>query len=331
MITSKSIRLFLVDGTPSGLVTAEILNWSGHVLVAPRSMLPELLKRSEAKRTGVYFLLGDDPDGIRDKIVYVGESDDIGRRLTQHALPEEKGGKEFWDHAVIVTSKDPNVTKAHARYLESQFISLGLRAQRAKVMNSTTPAPILLPEADVSDMEYFVSQTLIVLPVLGVNVFRPARTSPVDTAAQLSDCAPNESVPHSGSKSVDYELNSRKHGILARAQESDGEFTVLLGSVAVLAWKATSDHSYRRLREQLEENGTLAMTENGSQMRFTRDYVFNSPSAAAAVVLGRPSNGRKLWNVCGTQVSYDEWALRQIQIEVEATGDASDESCKTYS
>jgi hypothetical protein len=30
----RSIRLFLVDGNPTGLITAEIINWTGHALRA---------------------------------------------------------------------------------------------------------------------------------------------------------------------------------------------------------------------------------------------------------------------------------------------------------
>lgn len=37
MNTGRSIRLFLVDGTPNGLLTAEIMTWPGHVLTGPRS------------------------------------------------------------------------------------------------------------------------------------------------------------------------------------------------------------------------------------------------------------------------------------------------------
>ena len=57
-MSGKQIKLFLVDGTPGGLTTAEITNWTGHALSARRSDLADLLKRDEAQRTGVYFLLG---------------------------------------------------------------------------------------------------------------------------------------------------------------------------------------------------------------------------------------------------------------------------------
>jgi hypothetical protein len=38
MSAGKSVRLFLADGTPGGLLTAEIMNWTGHVVAAPRSV-----------------------------------------------------------------------------------------------------------------------------------------------------------------------------------------------------------------------------------------------------------------------------------------------------
>lgn len=43
----RTVKVFLVDGTPSGVVTAEIMNWTGRITVAPRSQLPDLAKRPE--------------------------------------------------------------------------------------------------------------------------------------------------------------------------------------------------------------------------------------------------------------------------------------------
>lgn len=45
-MSGKHIELFLVDGTPGGL-TAEILNWTGQVLGAPRSEISALVCRAE--------------------------------------------------------------------------------------------------------------------------------------------------------------------------------------------------------------------------------------------------------------------------------------------
>ena len=47
------------------------------------------------------------------------------------------------------------------------------------------------------------------------------------------------------------------------------------------------------LRQELISNGVL-QTDNG-KYRFAQDYAFNSPSTAAAIVLGRSANGRIEW------------------------------------
>lgn len=57
--SGRSVRLFLVDGTATGMITAEVVNWTGHLLLAPRARLPEVLQRAEAQKTGVYMLFGE--------------------------------------------------------------------------------------------------------------------------------------------------------------------------------------------------------------------------------------------------------------------------------
>lgn len=118
-----------------------------------------------------------------------------------------------------MTSKDANLTKAHARYLESRFITLAQQARRSRLTNSTAPPPLPLPEADVSDMEYFIAQARIILPVLGVNIFRSAATPPSGAAETPFAAAPASSPV--------FELHLKKEEITATAREIDGEFTVL--------------------------------------------------------------------------------------------------------
>lgn len=311
MINGKQIRVYLVDGTPGGLLTAEIMNWTGHVLAAPRSNIADLLARDEVRRTGVYVLLGDDPDSQSPsgKAVYVGEGDDIAVRLRHHARAEEAGGKDFWDRVVILTSKDANVTKAHARYLEARLISAATTAKRATVMNGTSPVPIQLPEADVSDMEYYLSQVQIVLPVLGITEFRPTRL-PAD-----SDAASTPANAVSERMSPTFRFEVPRYGIAALAQEIDGEFTVLEGSIARADWVGTHRHpGYQQQHSALLSDETLRRGEDGLA-RFAQDVVFSSPSAAAAVVAGRSANGRTSWIDTSTGMNFGEWQSRGIAEE----------------
>ncbi len=305
MIGGKSLRLFLVDGTAGGLVTAEIMNWTGHVVAAARSDLAALLRRVEASRTGVYILVGEDPEVLGGLIAYVGEGDDVGRRLTQHAR-SEPDGKDFWTRVIVITSKDANLTKAHARYLESRLISIAMEAARARLVNGTTPPEPQLPEADRSDMEYFLDQVRIVLPILGLNLLRGGAAS---TRAQGQAAGADEEA--TSGKSPLFEIVTQD-GVKASAHEVDGEFTVKSGSVARAEWIGVKA-SYLSLRERLVAEGVLVDLEAARGMTFTRDQVFASPSAAAAVVLGRASNGRVEWKVAGTATTYAAWQVEQLE------------------
>ena len=301
-MSGKQIKLFLVDGTPGGLTTAEITNWTGHVLSARRSDLADLLKRDEAQRTGVYFLLGDDDAAVSDTRCYIGEADVVADRLRHH---NRDSNKDFWDRVVLVTSKDTNLTKSHGRYLESRLISLATQAGRVTLENGTAPPVPALPEADASDMDDFLSRLQIVLPVLGVNAIRvrPATPAVVPVAA--------------GSESPVFRLRQTRLGVNAQAQQIDGEFTVLAGSVVVASWhgvgKADSTQkayaSYRAQHEQLVADGSI-IVENG-QGRLVRDVVFSSPSTAGAVALGRSCNGRREW-IAGSE-TFGDWESRGVE------------------
>lgn len=296
----KSVRLFLVDGTPGGLVTAEIMNWTGHILAGPRSDLSAVIHRDEAHRTGVYIIIGDAPDSVGGIQIYIGEGDDISTRLASHARD-----KDFWQRAVLLTSKDANLTKAHARYLEARFLEIARVAQRAEVTNSTAPPIISLPEADVSDMEYFIEQALIALPVLGVNVFR-ARPA----LAPIPQTSPG---PETLVGNAHFVLASKER--LARAVEVDGEFTVLAGSQA--RQKHNGNGSYVELRNRLEKDGTIDVSSDPAV--FTRDQAFASPSAAAASVAGGSINGRTAWIEEDSGLTYGDWQNRNLEKDSSAS------------
>ena len=295
----KQVKLFLVEGTPGGLTTAEITNWTGHLLTGPRSRLADLLTREEARRTGVYLLLGEDPEAVGGVRCYVGEADEIRIRLKEH---HSARGKDFWDRAVIITSKDANLTKSHSRYLEARLIALATAAGRSHVENGTNPPVPGLPEADVSDMDYFIDQLKIVLPVLGVNVMRGRTT----TSAAQPVAGPAAVV------SPEFQLTVVKRGISARAMQIDGEFTVLQGSIGAgevrtgsfSASTTSAYNAFRQLHHKLLEDGSLR--RDGSQAAFTRDVVFSSPSTAGAIITGRSCNGRIAW-VTEAGLTFGQW------------------------
>jgi len=301
----RSVRLFLVEGIPTGLTTAEIMNWTGHVLSGSRSNLAIFLARPELDRTGVYFLFGRDPEDPDTPIVYIGESDNVRKRLTQH---NKDNTKSFWERTCVVTSKDQNITKAHARYLESRLIAIAKEVGRSNLSNTTAPSLIALPEADRSDMEFFIEQIRLVLPVLGLEFLR--RKPQISGQAGVTVASFDTDA---GSGPV-FEIVSKKHGIKAQAQEVDGEFVVLASSLAVASWKQTDGprHTYSRLHEKLISLRKLIPESESGLVRFAEDTPFSSPSAASAVILGRPDNGRTSWRIKGSNTTYADWQEQNV-------------------
>lgn len=151
-------------------------------------------------------------------------------------------------------------------------------------------------------MASFAEQIRTVLPVLGFDFLR-------DTSKPLTITGDGLA-----SESPIFVLEIPKHQIKARAQEVDGEFFVLAGSIARASWSQSSHSSYQALHEQLSKEGVLAPHASGS-LELTADQMFSSPSAAAAVVSGRAANGRTQWKVEGTGQTYGEWQDQQVSAQ----------------
>lgn len=290
--TGRTIQLFLVDGVPNGLTIASIHGWTGSVLIASQSTFDRLRARTEADRTGIYILYGPDPDDGLSMRAYVGEADCVRERINQSA--EERG---FWEMAVVVTTSDEALTKGDVRYLEARLIELAYEAGRVKLDNSQAPKADRrrLPEAGRANMEAFLANLKIVLPVIGIDLLKPR---PSRTRAQ-TDKTSNEDIPQ-------FEIR-HKSGVKALALEQDGEFVVVEGSQALKNAGYSSTDNYGSLKHELVTKGILETSEDDQYYRFSKAYAFKSPSAAAAIILDRNSNGRQEWKVVDAKMSYHEW------------------------
>jgi len=161
-MASATIKLFLPLGDAKSLRTAEISNWTGKAIAAPRTELEDLLAREELDKPGVYILIGSDPV-TNAPHAYIGEAEVIRERLKQHKT------KEFWVSAIIFVSKDENLTKAHIRYLENRLLSEANNIGRFS-LDQNQAGGSKLPESDREDMEVFLSRIKQLLPVLGSDI-----------------------------------------------------------------------------------------------------------------------------------------------------------------
>ncbi|MGH9152571.1 MAG: DUF4357 domain-containing protein [Acidimicrobiales bacterium] len=121
-----------------------------------------------------------------------------------------------------------------------------------------------LSEPDTAEAEAFLAETLLIYPVLGVQVFQKAAEQPSNTA-----------VLHLSGK-----------GTKATGAETPDGFVVHAGSLARLDVVPSIRAYGVQLRDALRDSGRLVA--EGEHLRLAEDYVFTSPSTAAMVMmLGR--------------------------------------------
>jgi hypothetical protein len=269
-----SLRIFVADGDPDGLRLVERSNWVGKAIVFPRALLPKIKQRAELNQTGVYLLLGPREDG-EGEMLYIGEGDPVRPRLESHYAQ-----KDFWNRAVCFVAAPGQLNKAHVQFLEANLVRLAKAAKRLPLDNANHPAEPSLSEADCADMQVFLENMLGMLPVLGIHAFEQAAPMAATVAQTVLTC--------------------RGKGVTASGYEATQGFVVKSSSQAVGESVPSMQQHVRGmfdLREELIGNGVLQ--RDGNHFLFAQDYVFSSPSTAAAVVLGRSANGRIEWKDAG--------------------------------
>lgn len=263
------IEIFMAEGLPDGLRLVRKSNWIGQGIVCPRGRYadPNVKKREEFDRSGVYLLVGQDGDQLPK--LYVGEAEKVKSRLDQHY-----GNKDFWQQAIVFTTKGTALNKAQVKYLEARLLELAKRCGRSKLQNSVKSHAPTLSEADRAEMEGYLDELRSLLPVLGVTFFELDEASPGDRKVYL--------LKGPGCEATGFETNMG--------------FTVQKGSLAreptVRSMKKKTPGYYHQRQDLINDQVLEKETEG---YRFTRNWLFGSPSAAAAVCVGRAANGLTEW------------------------------------
>ena len=305
-MSGQSLELFYVDGRPDGIVTAEMFNWTGSVLSAPRTELSRMMQHPQARHSGVYLLLGEDQSGT--PLAYIGEGEDIAARIRSHDI-----NKDWWTQVAIITAAENRLNKAHIRYLESHLIARAREVGRMPLDNGNQPTLPSLSLSDVSKMESFLDFLLIVLPALRIDMFverkRVIEAIPISFSSAGFE---TEKIEHPRFKLI----NSRQN-LLAEAMLVEGDFVILQGSQSRTDWSdGSAGHTYAQMHAELCRSGVL--TVDGNHRVFAENYAFQSPSAAAAAVNGRPSNGTIEWREAKTGQTYKDWERSRLDVARES-------------
>ena len=280
MSIGRTIRIYLDDGSITGIRHAEIVNWTGQAISAPRTQIKALADWPESNKPGVYFLFGID-DASGSQALYIGEAENVLDRLSSHLA-----NKDFWNEVVFFTSKDENLTKSHVKYLESRLVELAKSANRYVLLNGNNPQLSSLPRGDRDSMEEFIGNLRTLLGVIGHKALEPVASDEKVKQEQVVIPNPAEANTEQG-----FTLNHKK--LKANAIVNNEGIVVLQGTELSPKVNDSLAEGYRKLRQQLLDNGTIA--EDNGQLTFTRDQLFTSPSQAAAIIVGYPINGRTHW------------------------------------
>lgn len=267
MSFNKTIQMCIFDGNPNGRIMCELSNWNGRVYKISRNDLNEFANRSDSEFTGVYFLFGKDDEN--NDTVYVGEAEKMLVRLKQHLKDQN-----YWNDCVAVISKDNILNKAHVKFLENKFYNLANDAKRATIINNTVPTCSSISEFDESMLEEFIENAKLLVNTLGYKVFDKINISVMEDNDDKQNVFFIKAARGADAK-----------GVLV----SDG-FLVVKGSKIATGTTPSISASLVSLRKKLIDKGIV---DQGNL--FVSDYVFTSPSLAAAVVMGRNANGRTEW------------------------------------
>lgn len=265
----KKITLFLVDELPKGIREVRIDQWIGKAVCIPRNRLKSFYAKELNSSACVYFLLGSSESG--DLLnVYVGETDLFSNRLNDHNYK-----KDWWSEIVVFYSTEGSLVKTGAKYLEHVCIKRLMEAGKCNLMNGNNPALTTIMKEDISGLEYFFTNINIVMPLLGYDIFEQNLIKDVKSKGLPVVCKGKGAVAN---------------GLWLE----DGRVIVLKGSAATKDNAPNFEtHNYRKLKDKMLKIGRLKV--EGDYLIFADDYEFNSPSAAAAIVLARSADGPSEW------------------------------------
>ena len=321
MSYGKSITVYLMDGDSSQRYQVTLDNWNIKAYKIPVGLVAASNSLDSIHTAGVYFLFGY-VEG--QKSVYVGEAEDVYRRLTQH-IPEKDG--YIWDNAVVFIASEIGVLdKARVKYLENRFYNIIKDANSYRLLNRNEPTKSTITKPSEDAMEVVIDNIKLIIPVLGYTPFKNRISESVAAIKNNSNSRDtpfenliSESEFSSENEEIFYIKNTKlqakcRFNLDIYMFNSDNPqsglmpFTLLKGS-QISNVKSSLRKSLKQLRQECIDSNAI---KDGILQKDLR--CFDSASYVAGFVLGRSSNGSIELRTNDGQTFKDWLAKRQNNI-----------------
>lgn len=187
---------------------------------------------------------------------------------------------EFTD-AVMLTTQNNSFGPTEISYLENRFTNIAIEIDRYKVRNVNDPNPGNVTEEKESELEEFIEYSKMVLGVLGYKIFVPI----INKDTRENNDAKDDNL------TLYLSRTSRKSNRLieAKCKRTSEGYVVLKGSMIEENDSRVIPKTIKDFRDKCKKEQEII---NG---RIEKNFLFNSPSYAAAFVLGMNTNGRTDW------------------------------------
>ncbi len=279
MSHGRLLKLFLADGTDSGPKSYEIVNRTIQALEIPATKVKELKSKADYQRPGVYLIVGEDEEGTPR--LYLGKSEkNVANRVQDHCSKLESEITRL----LLFSNKGDNLNASQVGWLETKLIKAAQLRRPRDLVNKQTPDSPSLSSADLATVEEFFADVKLIAQTAGYIFFDPPKRASSGKGTGDDNATENE--------------EARFKFRDAEGYPSDEGFVVLKGSHAAAEPQPSLSDGYKRLREDLIDQGVLMKAEmpDNDKLTFTRDYAFRSSSAAAAVIAG--------WNISGPNKAW---------------------------
>lgn len=280
MNNSKNFNLFLLDGEVTGRIKCTLSNWTGLAFKVPRLYLDKCKDRRDLKQSGVYFLFGNNVNDENE--VYIGQAgirkngEGVLFRVCEHLKDDF-----YFTEAVMLTTQNNSFGPTEISYLENKFTNMATETDRYKIINGNDPNPGNVTEEKESELEDFIEYSKMVLGVLGYKIFVPI----VDTSEKFNTSNEDEDLLIYLSR----KSRKSKKTIKAQCKRTNEGFVVLKGSMIEEIDSRAIPKSIKDIRDKKRKNNEII------DGKIIKDHLFNSPSYAAAFILGMQTNGRTDW------------------------------------